>query len=67
MKPRKLWCVRVTFPSGYDVYLRRGSSPDGPIATFRDKKTADINAEFLEPGLEDGQVAMAVLYDKDLE
>jgi hypothetical protein len=39
----------------------------GPIVQFGSKKTADINADMLTNGLDDGDIAAVVRYDKHFE
>jgi len=64
----KRWMIRVTFPSGADAFLRRGSRPGyGPIVQFRTKRDADINLDFVTQGFDRGTVAVVVPYDKSEE
>jgi hypothetical protein len=48
------WVVRVVYPGGVG-WLRRGPVPGvGPIVRFTSRKLAQINAEMIAPGLDDG-------------
>ena len=60
MSKRQRWAIRVTFANGEDAWLHEGPRPGvGPIASF-DRKTADVNREFVSHGLDDGDVAVVV-------
>ncbi len=60
VKARPYWVIRVVYPNGVG-WLRHGPLVgSGPIVRFRDKKTADINLEFVRNGLDAGMVASVV-------
>lgn len=61
----KRWAIRVTYPSGEEAWLRHGSRIGaGPLATFGSRKLADINADFVQQGMDDGTTVVAVEYVK---
>ncbi len=55
------WAIRVTYPSGQEAWLRRGSRIGvGPIVYFGTKQLAELNVEFIREGLDDGTVVAVV-------
>lgn len=61
----KCWKIRVTYANGEEAYLRHGSRIGaGPLATFGTRKLADINAEFVKMGLDEGDVVTVVQHVK---
>ncbi len=60
-KERPRWVIRIVYPNGGVAWLRHGDVAGvGAIVRFRDKKTADINLEFIREGLDAGVVASVV-------
>lgn len=56
----KRWAVRVTYADGNEAYLRHGARIGyGSIVKF-DKKTAEINADFLRAGVDEGDTVTVV-------
>lgn len=54
------YVIRVVYPNGV-AWLRHGCVVgSGPIVRFRDKKTAEINLEFVQEGLDEGVTASVV-------
>ena len=54
------WVVRVVYPNGV-AWLRRGSVVGcGPIVRFPSKRLAEVNAEMIAPGLDEGCVVSVV-------
>lgn len=65
---RPKWCIRVTFPSGVDAFLRLGGDIDrGPIATFTTRAFAEANVKGIAQGFDDSDVVTVVRYRKDFE
>jgi hypothetical protein len=60
-KKRRAYAIQVTFQSGDVAYLRHGSRIGaGPVVRFRDRLTADVNREFVQQGLNDGDQASVI-------
>ena len=52
------WGIRVVFANGAVGFLRHGPiSGHGPIVRFPNKKTAEVNLDFIRDGLEAGATA----------
>lgn len=52
------WGIRVVFPGGGVGFLRHGPTVgSGPIVRFPNRKTAEVNLEFIREGLEPGCTA----------
>jgi hypothetical protein len=65
---RPRYAIQVTYGSGAVAYLRHGATVgDGAIVQFRDRKTADVNLDFISEGLDDGATAAVVRYRTDLD
>ena len=53
--------IRVNFPNGAVAWLRHGSVAGvGPIVRFPNRKTADVNLDFIREGLDAGAIASVV-------
>jgi hypothetical protein len=54
------WVIRVNYPNGV-AWLRHGPiRGHGSIVRFPNKKTAEVNLDFIREGLEPGTVASVV-------
>lgn len=52
------YAIRVLLPNGGVAFLRHGPVVgSGPIVRFPNKKTAEVNLDFIREGLEDGAIA----------
>lgn len=55
------YVIRVNYPSGAVAWLRHGPVVgSGPIVRFPNKKTAEVNLDFIREGLDDGATASVV-------
>lgn len=55
------YVIRVLFPDGGVAWLRHGPViGSGPIVRFPNKKTAEVNLDFIREGLDEGCVAQVV-------
>jgi hypothetical protein len=63
LSARQRYSIQVVYPSGDVAYLRHGADVGaGAIVQFRDRKTADINVDFIRPGLDEGTVVTVVQF-----
>lgn len=49
------WAIEVVWSDGESEFLRRGLSPDGPVATFNARSRAEEQAAFMQEGMDDVQ------------
>jgi len=62
------WCIRVTYPSGYEAFVRHGRDiGHGPIVQFRTRRDAEANLDFIRQGLEQETTAAIVPYRREME
>lgn len=62
------WCVRVSYSSGGEAFLREGArAGHGRIVRFTSKRRAQSECDFIAQGLDAGDVAMVVPYDPEDE
>jgi hypothetical protein len=55
------WSIRVTFADGNEALLRHGPVVgEGDVVTFRTRKLAEINADLVRNGLEEGDVVTII-------
>jgi hypothetical protein len=55
------WVIRVVYLDGGVAWLRHGAVIGaGPIVRFPNRKTADVNLDFIREGLDEGAVASVV-------
>ena len=65
---RPRYVIQIVYRSGEVAYLRHGAKVGaGAVVQFRDRKTADVNLDFIGQGLDEGAVASVVRYPRDLE
>lgn len=65
---RQRFAIQVVYPSGAVAYLRHGGRVgEGAVVQFRDRKTADVNVDFVSMGMDQGTVVSVVRYDRTME
>jgi hypothetical protein len=65
---RSRFAIQVVYVSGDVAYLRHGGvAGAGRIVQFRDRKTADVNLDFIRQGLDEGTVVSVVRYQSAME
>lgn len=59
------WAIEVVWNDGESEFLRRGTAPSGPIATFSSRSRAEEQADFMRVGMDGVQSINVVKYPGD--